>query len=293
MAVMRAVRLLTALSVVLLGGGVAVPAPASAAVRDVRLTQDGASPERLQVGPGDTVRFVNADTFVHRVVDAGGDWDFDTGTVLPGRAYTLAEPLAQPGTFAYRGAGLDRFTGVVVVPGVRSTSPSPGPSPTTAPAAAAALDPTPAPTDGGGRLAGPPPLAGSSFGGVDGLAPQAQAVPVPPRAPGPEPAYDLQPAPDLQPTAGPGLDVAGRATGATAPPLAAGQDGDPRPATRPLPRLSSPVEARRFGLPLVLATVLIGGVLSLLVRLLLAEPARGAGAGGAPREHLRHAVGRW
>ena len=202
---MRAVRLLAALSLALVGG-LSAPAPAFAAVRDVRLTQDGASPVRLQVARGDTVRFVNSDTFVHRVVDDGGVWDFDTGTLLPGRAFTVAGPLGEPGTLVYRGAGLDRFTGTVVVLGNRSASPRPSP-----------------------------------------------VTPLPPAAADPG-------------TASPS------ATAAARPPPATGQHRAATTATRPVPRLSSPVRARRLGLPLALATVLVGGVLSLLLRVLLAEP---------------------
>ena len=52
-------------------------------------------------------------------------------------------------------------------------------------------------------------------------------------------------------------------------------DGSQEPAGGRRPTLGTPVEARRLGLPVVLAVVLAGGVLSLLVRLLLAEaPAR-------------------
>ena len=195
MVAMRAARVPALLGLLLLGtGGVAAPS-AGAAVRDLRITQDGVSPDRLQAGPGDAVRFVNADTFLHRVVDDGGDWDFDSGDILPGRTYTVRVPPS--GTNAYRGEGLDRFTGTVVV-----------------------------------RAAGAaPPVTAAQAG----------------------------------------------------PPLDAGPGGSA--ATDPPPRLSSPVTARRFGLPLVLATVLVVGVLSLLVRLLMAEtPTR---PGSPPPRHLR------
>ena len=55
------------------------------------------------------------------------------------------------------------------------------------------------------------------------------------------------------------------------PPVLVAGDGGQEPAGVPRPSLGTPVEARRLGLPVVLAVVLAGGVLSLLVRLLLAE----------------------
>jgi hypothetical protein len=70
----------------------------------------------------------------------------------------------------------------------------------------------------------------------------------------------------------------------------------PEPETAPEPeagpttaaavpgRLGSPPTARGYGLPAALAAVLAAGVASLLVRLLLAEP--------AARRRARHAMGR-
>lgn len=196
MEVMRPVRLLAVLCLLLLAALVG-PAPASAAVRDVRITQDGVSPQQLDVGTGDAVRFVNADSFLHRVVDDGGAWDVDA-TLLPGETVTT-DPLTGAGRYAFRGAGLDRFTGTVVVAGT-----------------------------------------GTELGQV--LLPRATTV------------------------AGP------------APVAVTEEGGEAPPPVGPRPALGTPVEARRFGLPLVLATVLAGGVLSLLVRVLLAE------APGGPAE---------
>ncbi|MCW2779073.1 MAG: Copper binding protein plastocyanin/azurin family, partial [Frankiales bacterium] len=119
--------LLAVLGLLVLAG--VAPAPAVAAsVRDVQLTQDGPVPARLTVGAGDSVRFVNVDTFVHRVVSDSSGWAFDSRTIFPGRSFTVTPALTKPGTYAYRGAGLDSFTGTVVVPGaVASASPKPSP----------------------------------------------------------------------------------------------------------------------------------------------------------------------
>lgn len=283
---MRPVRLLAVLCLLLLAALVS-PAPASAAVRDIRITQDGVSPQQLQVSAGDEVRFVNDDSFVHRVVDDGGPWDFED-TLLPGETFTT-DPLTTAGTYAYRGAGLDSFTGTVVVQGSAGPAPRPTtesrpttapppvpvPAPTASPAPARTPDadaapapssssspsaaaPAPVFTGGSGRVQGPPPLAGGTFGGFEGLAPPASAVPDPQVAPGLELGGQV-PLPQATTEAGP-------------PPVLAAEDSGEAPAPiGALPGLGTPVEARRFGLPLVLATVLAGGVLSLLVRLLLAE----------------------
>jgi plastocyanin len=196
----------------LLGLLVAAPAADAVVVRppgvvDVRLTQDGPRPARLLVGPGDVVRFVNADAFVHRVVGRQPGWVFDTGPVLPGRGRQVVAVPRAAGTYVYRGSGLDRFTGSVVVPADVSGA------------------------------AGPAVPSGAATPTTTGSAPAA----VSPR------------------TASTGSPSTGTASSAV--PAAA-------------PGLSSPVRLRRAGLPVALATVLLLGVGSLLVRLLLAEPPR-------------------
>ncbi|MDP9436552.1 MAG: hypothetical protein M3P93_15695 [Actinomycetota bacterium] len=171
---------------VLLGPAGAGALTAAAEIRDVRLTQDGPEPDRLVLEPGDRVRFVNDDTFVHRAIAAGPGWDLDTGTLVPGQSHIVPEPLTSPGTYAYRGADLDEFTGSVVVPDEEGDVP-----------------------------------AGT---------------------------------PDVQPA------------GSTAPSPGGTATSEDRP-----PSLRTPVPARRFGLPSVLALLAAAGVLSLLVRVLLAE----------------------
>ncbi len=280
----RPAALLAVLGLLLLAAGVAPAPAAAAAVRDVQLTFDGPVPKQLTVEAGDTVRFVNADTFVHRVVSDSDNWSFDTGTLPPRGTFTVEEPLA-PGTYTYLGAGLDSFDGSVLVPGATASrspaasprptstrpavpvpgrSPSPAASPSASPAGSPSPAPTasPSPTGGTGVVQGPPPLAGSSFGGFDGLAPTPA-----PGGPAPVVAPDL-PDPGPAPLAVATPDDAVPELPGAAPVTAVGE----------LPRLTSPVAARRFGLPLVLAALGVLGVASLLTRLLLAEaPSRDEG----------------
>lgn len=274
----RVPALLAVLALLLLAGAVA-PAPAAAAtVRDVQLTQDGPVPAQLALQPGDRVRFVNTDTFVHRAVSNSAGWAFDTGTLVPGRSFTVEPALTRPGTYSYRGADLDRFEGSVVVTAAapassapsRPSSPAPAPlpvpqgssspaaSPQASPTAAPSSSPAPVATGGSGTVAGPPPLAGGSFGGFDGLAPTPSGAPAPQVAPD-APVDGVVPLPVGE------APLAAPSAGATAPTTALGD----------LPALASPVEARRLGLPLTLAALLVAGVASLLVRLLLAEAPRG------------------
>lgn len=271
---------LAVLGLLLLASGVSPAPAAAAAVRDVQLTQDGPVPASLTVAAGDSIRFVNTDTFVHRVVSDSANWAFDSRTLVPGASFTVEPALSRAGTYAYRGAGLDSFRGTVVVPGTaaspsasprRSPSPavavpstaSPSASPAASPAAAspgASPAASPAATGGTGSVQGPPPLAGGSFGGFVGPSPS-------PGAPAPMVADPLAAVP--LPT--PSFDGAS--------PQVVGTDAGPTTTTAlgDLPRLGSPVEARRYGLPLALAAVLLSGVVSLLVRLLLHEaPAPGS-----------------
>lgn len=204
-------RLLAAVALLLPAGllpaGLLLAPPAAAEVRDVRITQDGPAPAALRLAPGDVLRFVNTDTFVHRVVSSGPGWEFDTGALLPLTRYAVAAPLRRPGTYAYRGAGLDTFTGVVLVP------------------------------DASGRV---PPAVSS------GATPSPSPLPVPATT-APVPAGSRVPA------------VADSRSSARA----VGSRG-----------LVSPPGARRYGLPVALAVVLLAGAGSLLGRLLLAEAGR-------------------
>ena len=192
---------LPAVLLVAVPGALGLPA-AAADVREVRLTQDGPRPDRLLVEPGDSVRFVNTDTFVHRAVSDGPAWQVDTGVLVPGESHTVPEPLTTAGTYGYRGADLDDFSGTVVVGAAlgQGAATSPSASPTVSPSASPTGSATGSPTGGG--PAGPSVTSGSPGGAS--------------------------------------------------------------------PSLGTPVPARRFGLPTVLALLAAGGVVSLLLRLLLA-----------------------
>ena len=199
------------LLVAALAAVVVLPAgPASGAERIVTITAEGVLPSRLEVAPGDTVRFVSEDaTFAYRAQSTGGPWSFDSGlTELLDGDYLVPAPLVQPGTYTYRVAQDEPFSGAVVVPG-RAGPPAPAATP--APAGASAPAATPAP-------AGTSAPAGAAASGA------------------PEPSTP-----------------SGRAV------------------TGPVPAAGT---SRALGLPVALATLLLLGTASLLVRLVLAEAAR-------------------
>jgi plastocyanin len=142
-----------------------VAGPALADERVVQIGRDGVRPSVLEVAPGDTVRFVNADpTFAYRAQSTGGPWRFDSGpTALLEGDFVVPAALTRPGTYAYRVAQDAPFAGSVVVAGgapatavlpSAAASPAPVPAPAAAPTAAA---PTPAPV---AAPAVPGPLAG-------------------------------------------------------------------------------------------------------------------------------------
>lgn len=211
----------------------------------ISLTADGPKPASVTAAIGDTIHFRNDDaTFVHDVGAKSTNWPnptFDSGPMPPGSTYNAGK-LTKAGTYTYEGKNLDTFSGKVVVPA--ATSPAPAKSPTAKPAAskspAARPSPTasPSPTGGSGNI-GPPPLAG-------GVIP-------PPPAPG----GGL--APNVAPTLA-GEDVPSAEPGGGT--VAVGHG-----------RLPEPPTGRKYGLPAALAAVGIAGVVSLLVRLLLAHPA--------------------
>jgi plastocyanin len=252
--------------------------PAQAAVKDIRITQSGPEPQVLVVAAGDTVRVVNADTFVHRVVSSSAGWAFDTGSLLPGEAYEVKPALSRAGSYTYRGDGLDRFQGRVTVPGAPQASagasasppagaavrPSPGaasasPGASGSPTASPVPASSPSPTGGTGSVPGPPPLLGG------GLVP-----PSAPQLPGLPPAVAPVPVLTGAPVVAGGLPT----VASTVPEVAAAAQAAAAVPVQPV--VSGPLpgapDSRRFGLPVVLALLTAGGVLSLLVRLLLAEP---------------------
>lgn len=218
---------------------------AASGVHEVRLTGQGPVPVHVQAAPGESVRFVNDDSFVHRVVGDTVGWRFDTGTLVPGSTATVPTALPGPGTYGFRLTGLDRVIGTVTVPS-SSTSPSPSAS-----AGAASPDPS-----SPGPSSSPRAYPASSTG----------SAPAPSAAPSAVPSAVVRPVP-RSPSGAELPGVTQRSTPPGSPPLLAA-----RPTVVPEARaLRSPVPARPYGLPVAIAVVLLLGVVWLLVRLLLAE----------------------
>ncbi len=240
------------LSVVGLSGlALLLASPADAArTITISITASGPKPASVTAAVGDTIEFRNDDaTFIHQAKSASDNWKFNTGPLAPG-AKATAGKLTKPGTYLYEGANLDSFTGKVVVPAPTTGAPAPARSQPSS----GGDDSTPAP-------ASPSPSASPSSTGGSGSA-QAPAfggfgpggLPLASPTPG-------GPAPDVAPVL-PGEEPA------TAP----ASPGTPGIAASP-GRLPEASTARAYGLPIALATVAAVGVASLILRLLLAQPA--------------------
>jgi plastocyanin len=228
-------RVLLAGLLVALSGGLCVPAPpASAATRSVHLTNDGPSPASLTIASGDRVVFVNDDRVPHEIRSQEG-WQYDSGPLPPGQTSDPTPPLTAPGTYRY----LD-LRGIVVLPqtfGGRIVVPKPAPKP------------TPSPT---------------------GSSPAPSPRPSPSATPRTSPSASLPPSPSATPSVTPTL---------TPRPLPSATPASPAPLPSPLPtpRYGDPQalvqsSPHRYGLPALVAGILIGGVLSLLARYLLSLP---------------------
>ncbi len=246
--------------VVLLAAAAALllAAPARAATRVVILGPQGPSPQNITLAKGDSVRFQNDDGVTHTVTDAGTNWSFRKAIAAGASATTPAFPTA--GTFSYTDdfvlvAVPQRAGGSIVVPSTAATaSPSaaPKPSATTSPAPrpSAAPSPTAAPT--ASPTSTPATVGGAGTAVPPGFGPGVlpSTGPTPP-ASGPQP--DLAP-----PVADSSASPAAVAPGATI------SYGDRNGVVQGSPH--------RYGLPAALAVVGITGIVSLLVRLLLAQP---------------------
>lgn len=264
----RALVLLLALLAAALGFVVA-GAPASAATVDVVLTDR--EPAVVSLRPGDSVRFVNGESgllALHRVTSAQRDgsaaWSYDSGNLSAGQAGPLAT-FPSAGTFVFldrRGGpgplGQDLFGRIDVVAPAPAAAPAPPlpapaapapppPAPPAPPAAAPA--PASAPAAPAGSLAG---LTGSA--GLGGLQQPVPGGVVPP-------AFA-----DLLAEAG------------VEPPQAEG----PPPVQALQGPLPGETTLRALGLPAALAALAAVGVVSLLVRVLLAEPVARTARGFTP-----------
>ena len=263
--------LLVTLAAVL--GSLLLAAPAHAAEKIVTITAEGITPKVVEVAAGDTITFVNEDSsFGYRAVATTDNWDLDSGPVglLPGRSYTHPDPITEPGTYGFRVAEGEAYEGSVVLPGgttprPRATqAPSAQPRPQSSPAGSAPSSAQPSPAATGGTGDTGAPTIGNGFGTIDtDPAPPAEGV-------APPPAIAL---PEL-----PGETASANPDPVTAPEL----EVDETTAPAVPGNLAGPPTSRGYGLPAALAAVLAAGVASLLVRLLLAEPAarRRRAAGG-------------
>jgi hypothetical protein len=204
--------------------------PAGAATRTVHLTANGPSPAKLSLKSGDRVQFVNDDSVPHQVTSQGS-WQYDSGPIAPGSTSPQTPALTAPGTYRYADG-----RGIVVFPQTFTGSlvvPRPTASPTASPRPTAT--PTPRPTASPRPTGTPTPSATSS------------ATPSPTPTAGPTGTASPSPAPAV-----------------TSPPPGAAPDpryGDPRALVQGSPH--------RYGLPVLLGLVGIGGVASLLGRYLL------------------------
>ncbi len=249
----------TALAAVLLAvlGSLALAPAAHAAERVVTLTDGGIDPAVLTVSPGDRVRFAVQSRPADRVRSSSGNWSFDSCPLellgCPG-GYVVPVALTAPGTYTYTATrGTQVRSGSVVVP-------APPPPPAAPPPPPPAAAPKPGP---GGTAAAPPPTGGT---GRTALPPLTGGFGPVQQPGGPVPG-GFAPAPTL------------------ALPLLPEAVSGPLPATAPVPGvgtltnlavagdLPGQTSGRRYGLPAVLAAVLAAGVLSLLLRLRLSEPA--------------------
>lgn len=265
----RPLRRALVLVVALLGaalGGLVLGAPASAArTVDIVLTERGPAAVALQ--PGDSVRFVNGETSPlapHRVTsterDGSTPWQFDSGDLGPGQASGIVTfPVGGNYLFVDRRGG-PGLLGQERIGRISVTAPAPPP-------------PAPAPQ----QQAAPPPPA-----------------PAPPPPPPPPPA----PAPPDASTPGSAGSVdLGQLTAPVGevpvvPPAVADllrEGGTPLPTEPDLPlvqAIDGPLPgvgtSRPLGLPAALAALAAVGVASLIVRVLLAEPAADRSRGLTP-----------
>lgn len=221
--------------------------PASAATHTVTLATSGPSPSAITIKAGDTVTFKASDANTYHVRRTSGSWTF-SATVTSGKPATT-RAFASAGTYAYS-MTFDTLlgesppqNGSIVVP---ASSPSPTPSKTSAPRPSASASPSAHPAGSPGA----------------GAAPTQTGVAIPPPITG-----AVVPTPSVTPSSGPVPQVAPPALPDTPTP-------EPSKATSVTysDKKLTQGSAHGFGLPAALAVVGVVGVVSLIVRLLLAAP---------------------
>ena len=305
-------------ALLLAAGGLAVPllpaAPAEAATRSIAITAVALAPSPAAATAGDTVTFHNADVVAHKISKMSGSWSFTAHSLSPGGSFSVRLPASSTAqkdvyrdSYSLPVVGAKSRTGTVQA--AKTAEPASGPAPVavpTAPTAPTAPNAAPAPAKQAAKpsgktnkAGGSAPASSSSKATAPSSAAGSSSSAGTPSAGGGTGSAALQPltggflqqqqqggtalaqAPQI---AGllPGLIPSGPVVDPLAPQVA-GAPGDGRPTATTvaasrgvLPSIDS---ARRYGLPAVLALVLAAGVASLLVRLLLHEPA-GRRAGG-------------
>ncbi|MCU1588124.1 MAG: hypothetical protein JWN31_1617, partial [Frankiales bacterium] len=240
---------------------VALSLPSSAATRTVTLTNNGPSPASITLNAGDRVTFVNADNGSHTVTDNAGPWSF-RASIAPGRSASTPA-FSAAGHYGYN----DAFFVAVVqqnVDGaieVRAAAPSPTPKPTVKPTVKPTGRPTPTRT----------PSPSASAGRTPSPTPRASDEPSPSPSVTNTQRLGTVPVLTLPPTPGPTPAVAPPVVPPVVSPTAVTAYG-------PVSEIAQR-SAHRYGLPVLLALLAAAGVLSLMVRFLLAVP---AGSGTEP-----------
>jgi plastocyanin len=283
-ALRRTAQLLALVVAALLLGASATitSAAAQAAQVTVTLTAEGPTPEFIEVPVGGTVVFTNGDDTRHQVTATqdGTAWEYDSGILEVGATSAPTEPFTEPGRYTFNDArGLLLPENIADEIGVRpaaSPSPSPSgepassgspsgePSPSGSPSDAPAADGgSPAPSDPASPGA-PPPAGGTGAttplsldGGFAGTGTAPVPIPGDPLAPAIAPPL-------------PGIDEGPAPLPYIAAPL---ETSAPSVAALPTGSLPGADTGRDRGLPAVLAALLVVGIASMLVRVLLAEPA--------------------
>ncbi|MCW2544188.1 MAG: hypothetical protein JWM40_1740 [Frankiales bacterium] len=227
----------------LLLGALVLASPARAATRTVILDGNGPSPRSITINAGDKVAFVNHDSVSHTVSDNAGPWSFHSTIRSGGSATTPVFSAA--GHYGYN----DAFVVTVFqqnVDGsieVRAVAPSPTPKPTAT------------------RTASPRPTATKTASPSASPSRSASPTATPAETATPSPSATLGTVP---PTPQPSTS---EPTPAVATP-----GGTPTVAYGPTSEIAQ-ASAHRYGIPVLLALLAVAGVLSLLVRFLLAQPA--------------------
>jgi plastocyanin len=222
-----------------------VAAPARAAGHTVTLSNRGPSPSALTIALNDTVTFRAGDASTYHVRRSSGPWTF-SATVTSSKPVTTSG-FGTAGTYGYT-VTFDTLlgesppvNGSITVPAAptptptpsASSSPSARPRPTTTASAQPSATPSPSASPSG--VAVPPPIIGG-----------------------------VVPTPGPTPSGGPAPQVAAHPTALSPTPAANVDYAKPSEIVQR--------SAHGFGLPAALAAVAAVGVVSLIVRILLASP---------------------